>query len=88
MLDLDAPSLVVDKVEVERIQFVAGHFRHKLLQVLEGDECAARVDHQFADVRARSVGDGELGDGFAAESFCVSAQQLFEGHQSVEHTSS
>lgn len=46
--DLDAPGLVVDEVEVEGVELIAGHLVDKAQEGVEGDELAGGVDHEFA----------------------------------------
>ena len=84
-LYLDAPSLVVNQMEVHGVELIARHLGHERLQILERYERACRVNHQFANVRARFVADEQRRDGVGTLRSAVAAQQLVERHERVEH---
>ena len=76
--DLDAPSLIVDEVEVQGVEFVARHLGDDLFESGEGDEGATGVDHEFANGSARCVGNEQR-----RELCGLRGEQLVERHEPV-----
>ena len=87
-LDFDGPSLVIYKMEMKHIQFIAGHLRNKSLQILVWNEDTARIHHQLSHMGARLVFQCQLWDGIATYLRGIATEQLVESHQTVEDTSS
>ena len=84
--NLDAPSLVVDQMQVDGIELIAGHLGDKRLELVYRYERTGRVYHQLAYVSTGRILDGELRDGVNTFLVARAAQNLVESHQSPEHT--
>ena len=83
-LDFYAPSLVVHEVQVQGVEFVAGHLYDKRAQFGQGDEDSRGVYHQFAQLGSRRILNMECGQGGSERIGAGRCQHLFERHQSPE----
>ena len=61
--DLDAPALVIGKMQVKLVELVHGHDIDGLLDLVYGQEGSGRVEHDAAVFEARCVLDVERRDG-------------------------
>ena len=86
LLYLYAPCLVIGKVQVQGIHLVSGHLHHHAFQILEGDEYAAGVDHQFAHPGTWAVLYGHGIEVCQLSALLLGDKHLVEGHYTIEHT--
>ena len=61
-LDLEAPSLVVGQVQVQRVQFVQRHRVDVALHVIDGEEMACHVEHRATPRITRAIDDLDAGN--------------------------
>ena len=71
---------------MQGIHLVSGHLLYHALQVLEGDEYAAGVYHQFAHLGAWTVLYADAGEVCQSAVLLLWDEHLVEGHDTVEYT--
>src|SRR5712671_3038449 len=65
-VDLNSPALIVGQMKVKHIELVERHQIDVLLDFLDREKVARRIDHRAAPSEARAVNDGNCRHGPAS----------------------